>query len=194
MQPCTWVAPASTPASALATAQSPSSWKWTPTVALVAATTSRTMSAGFVGQAAAVGVAQHEHLGAGLFGRVQHGEGELGVALVAVEEVLGVEEDALALADEPGDRVADHGDALVERRPQRLGHVVVPRLADDAHHVGAGAGQVLQRRVVVGVAAGPPRGAEGDERRGLQLQLARLAARSKNSSSLGLAPGQPPSM
>jgi len=47
-----------------------------------------------MGQRAAIGVAEHEHLGAGLFGRLEDPQGEARVTAVAVEEVLGVEKDA----------------------------------------------------------------------------------------------------
>ena len=88
-----------------------------------------------VGQGAAVGVAQDEPGGPGLVGRPQHPEGELGVAAVAVEEVLGVEEHLEAgVAARNSTESADHGHGLVERRPQRLGDVVVPRLGHDAGH------------------------------------------------------------
>ena len=47
-----------------------------------------------VGQGAAVRVAQHQRFGPRFLGRGEDGEGEVRVAPVAVEEVLGVEEDA----------------------------------------------------------------------------------------------------
>jgi hypothetical protein len=50
-----------------------------------------------VRQHPAVGVAQDEPLGAGLGRCLQHGQREGRVAPVAVEEVLGVEEDTTAL-------------------------------------------------------------------------------------------------
>ena len=68
MQPWTWVAPACTATSELATAHPASLWQWIPSCALVRARTSATACADVVGQRAAVGVAQHERLGAGLLG------------------------------------------------------------------------------------------------------------------------------
>jgi hypothetical protein len=103
---------------------------------------------------------------------MQHTERERGVALVAVEEVLGVEEHPLALGNEPRNRVAHHRGSFFERRSKRLGHVVVPRLADDADHVGRRRGEVQQCGVVGGGAARPPGRTESNERRRLQLQLA----------------------
>ena len=86
-----------------------------------------------VGQRAPVGVAQHQAVGALDRRRLEHRQRELGVALVAVEEMLRVEEDPQPLPLEELNRVADHRDALAERLPERFGDVVVPRLADDAH-------------------------------------------------------------
>ena len=106
-----------------------------------------------VGQRAAVGVAEHEAVGAVGGGRLEHAEGVLGVGLVAVEEVLGVEEHPqTGRGLEEGHRLAHHGHALVERGLQRLGHVVVPRLADDAGGGRAGADQRRERGVDVDLA------------------------------------------
>ena len=55
-----------------------------------------------------------------------------------------------------------------------------------------GLDQVAQRVVGVDLALDPAGGAERDERARVELQL--VAARRKNSSSFGLAPGQPASM
>ena len=62
------------------------------------------------------------------------------------------------------DGVGDHRLALVERRLQRLGHVVLGALGDDAHGRRAGLDEVAQRGVVVDLAARPAGRAEGDER------------------------------
>ena len=124
-----------------------------------------------VGQGAAVGVAQDEPRGAGLVGRPQDPEGELGVVAVAVEEVLGVQEHLEAGVAEELHRVADHGHGLVERRAQRLGDVVVPRLGHDAGHRGAGLDQVAQDLVVLGHPPGPARRPEGHQLRPLEAQL-----------------------
>ena len=124
-----------------------------------------------VRQRAAVGVAQDQALGAGHGRGLEHSQRELGVVLVAVEEVLGVEEHPTPLSHEVLDRVGHHRDALVERRAERLGDVVVPALADDADHLGAGGQQVLERLVLVDLALDPPGRAERDERGRRELQL-----------------------
>ena len=84
-------------------------------------------------QRAAVRVTQHEGRGTVDCRRLEHAQRELGVALVAVEEVLGVEHHAESVAAEVLDGVTDHRRAFVERRSERLGDVVIPRLPDDAH-------------------------------------------------------------
>ena len=60
------------------------------------------------------------------------GERVVAVGSEAVEEVLGVEDDLVRPRLEEGDGVADHRQVLFQRRLQHLGHVEVPRLADDA--------------------------------------------------------------
>lgn len=56
-----------------------------------------------VGKASSPRLAQHEDLGSRLRSHLQAAHGIVPVLLPAVEEVLGVEEDPLALANEPGD-------------------------------------------------------------------------------------------
>ena len=93
------------------------------------------------GQHAAVGVAERDHLGAGVVRRAQHLERVVAVGAVAVEEVLGVEEDRLALRAQVGDGVADHREVLLERGPQRELDVPVVRLRDQRDHAGAAVAQ-----------------------------------------------------
>ena len=71
-------------------------------------------------QRAAVGVAEHDMAGAADHGRLEDAQGELGIGLEAVEEVLHVDEDQPAGVTEEAHRVGDHRFALVERRLQRL--------------------------------------------------------------------------
>ena len=75
------------------------------------------------------------------------------------------------VAGEELDGVGDHRLALVERRLQRLGHVVLRALGDDAHRRRAGLDEVAQRGVVVDLAPRAARRAEGDERARGQVQL-----------------------
>ena len=71
-----------------------------------------------VRQGAAVGVAQHEAAGAlHCAAPSSTRSAELGVAVVAVEEVLGVEQHVEARAPQELDGVGHHRDAFVERGP-----------------------------------------------------------------------------
>ena len=97
MQPCTWVAPASTAASEFATAQPLSLWAWMPTRTPVGLDDVVHHVGDPAGQHPAVGVAERDHVGAGVVRRPQHLERVVAVGAVAVEEVLGVEEDLLPL-------------------------------------------------------------------------------------------------
>ena len=131
--------------------------------------------ADLVGQRAAVGVAQHE-VGRTVDDRRLDGtQRELGVRLVAVEEVLEVDEHHATLPGEELDRVGDHRRALVERRLQRFDHLVLGALGHDAHRRGVGLDQVAQGRVVVDLAAGPAGRAERHERGGRQHEFVRGA-------------------
>ena len=69
----------------------------------------------------------------------------------------------------------DHRHALVERRAERLEHVVVPRLADDAHGADVRLDEVAQGVVAVDLALHAPRRPERDERGRRELHLLRRA-------------------
>jgi hypothetical protein len=68
-------------------------------------------------------------------------------------------------------RIGDHRRTLVERRLQRLEHVVVPALGHDAHRRGVGVEQVAQCGVVVDLATWPAGAPECHQRRRPKLQL-----------------------
>src|SRR5262245_7923464 len=67
--------------------------------------------------------------------------------------MLGVEEHLVHARPEERDRLADHREILGERRLERLGHVEVPRLADDRGYWSTGVEQGLHVRV--GLRRGP---------------------------------------
>ena len=142
-----------------------------------------------VGEGAAVGVAEHERLCSRLLGRREDAERELGVAAVAVEEVLGVEEDPEAGRSQVRHRVAGHGDGLVERGPESLGDVQVRRLRDDADGLGTGVDEVAERLVLGGSRARAPRRPERDEGGAVQSQL--LCGASEELLVLGVRSGPP---
>ena len=85
-------------------------------------------------QRAAVGVAQHDALGARLGGRAQAVERVAGVQREAVEEVLRVEQHALARAGEERDGLGDHREVLLTRDAHDLLHVQHRGLAHDRAH------------------------------------------------------------
>ena len=124
-----------------------------------------------VGQRPAVGVAQHDVRRPRHHRGLEHAHGVLAVALPPVEEVLEVHQDPPTLTGQVPHRVVDHRDALVQRGLQRLAHVVVPTLGDDAHVLGAGGEQPCERRVLVHAAGGAARGAERDEPRRPEPQV-----------------------
>ena len=110
-----------------------------------------------VRERAAVGVAQDDVAGAVDDGRLEGAQRELGIGLVAVEEVLHVDEDEAAGVAQVAHRVGDHRLAFVERRLQRLGDVIGGALGDDAHGRRRRLEEVAQRFVRVDLATRPAR-------------------------------------
>ena len=84
-----------------------------------------------VRQAAAVGIAQHHKIGAGLFRGLPGGEGVFGVQLVAVETMFGVINDELAVVFEEFDGVGDHGQVFLRRATQDFPDVQHGGLAEN---------------------------------------------------------------
>ena len=128
------------------------------------------------GHHAAVGVAQRDHVRARLRRRADALERVPGVGPVAVEEVLGVEEDPLAFRPQVPHRVGDHLEVLVERGPQRELHVPVVALGDQGDHRGARLAERGDLRVVRGDGARLARRAERRERGVLEAELGLGAA------------------
>ena len=122
-------------------------------------------------QCAAVRVAQHEPLGARVLRGLQRGQRVLAVGAEAVEEVLGVEQHLVHPGPEERERVTDHREVLGQRGAERLGHVEVPRLADDRGHRRARLQERLHVGVRIGVAAGAAGHAEGRELRVLERDV-----------------------
>ena len=118
-------------------------------------------------------------------------QAELGVAFEAVE-VFGIEEHPLALGDQVLDRIGHHRHTLVEGGLQRLGDVLVPALPD----VQTTSVPAATRFVRVGSLSTLPfaRRVEPNATKVDVDRSSSVLARSKNSSSFRLAPGQPPSM
>ena len=134
-----------------------------------------------VGQHAAVGVAERDDLGAGLGCGAEDLEGVVTVGAVAVEEVLGVEEDGLPLLAQVAHRVAHHREVLLQRGAQRELDVPVVRLRDEGDDARPAVPQGRDQRVVGSAYAGTTGGAERREPRVAQVQL-----RSRTAEELGV--------
>ena len=187
MQACTCSTPASTAASEFATATSASLWQWMPS-----GMSGRCLDdLDRIEECAVIVpplVSQRTRPSApALAAALQAGEGVVVVGEEAVEEVLGVEEHALArcaLGPRPSRR-SSPGSLRASSRAlrgragrapcRRCVTTRVPRVEQRAQ-VGVGGG----------VAAGPARAAEGDE---LALSSG-PGARTKNSASFGIGAGQ----
>ena len=135
----------------------------------------RNDSLDLVWQRAAVRVAEHQSRRTGLRGTFENPQAELGVAAVAVEEVLGVVEHRAPFGSEELDGVGHHRDALVERGLQRFEHVIVGCLSDDAHRARVRIEQVAQRVVGIDLALRATGRAERDEGARVQREVARRA-------------------
>ena len=97
---------------------------------------------------------------------MQAGHGVARVGLVAVEEVLGVEQGLAALGCDVGERFLYVLNVFVEGAAERLLDVVVVGLADEADRRRAGVEDRGEDVVVLGRPAGSLGHAEGAERRG----------------------------
>jgi hypothetical protein len=93
------------------------------------------------------------------------GERKIGLCLVAVEEMLAVEQHFTAFGFCRANAVADRGEGFFFRRLDRHAHVIVPRFCDEADGVGLRIEERDEAGIVRGRAAGPPRHAEGGETR-----------------------------
>jgi hypothetical protein len=140
-----------------------------------------------VGQRASVGVAEHQRLCARFLRRRQHGQCEVGIASVAVEEVLRIEEDPHVVLAQEANGVGHHGHRLVEGGPQGLGDVAVPRLGHNAGDRRPGLNQVGENGVGLGFHAGPPGGAERHQCGGAEREL--LLRPREELDVLGIGPG-----
>ncbi len=119
-------------------------------------------------QRAPVGVAEHDPAGAALHGGIEASKRIVRVRLVAVEEMLGIEQSLAALGHQMGDRLADIGEVFVERDAERGLDMEVVRLADQADGGGARIDHLGQHLVIGGRAPRPLGHAEGGEGGGLQ--------------------------
>ena len=114
------------------------------------------------GKRAAVRLAKIDGVGAGLACRAHARERVVGISLVAVEEVLGVEHDGEPVGLQIRDRVGDHAQVFLERGLQCARDLGIPRFPDDGRHRSAALDEVGEPLVLVGrralLTGGPERG------------------------------------
>lgn len=120
---------------------------------------------------AAVGVAEHHDIGAGLARGADDRLGVDRVQRIAVEEVLAVEEDPAALGTEVGDGVPDHREVLLRRGPQRQFHMCGVGLGDQRDDRCPGVQERGDLRIVLDPDARLAGGAERDELRVPEVDL-----------------------
>ena len=101
------------------------------------------------GDRAAVGVAEAEDIGAGLMGGFQGAQGVIGVGDVAVEEVLGVVDDFLAVILDVADGFGDEDEVFFVGDAEGAFDVKVPGLAEDGDDGGSGFDQGADVAVLV---------------------------------------------
>ena len=107
------------------------------------------------GQAAAVGVAEHDEVRTALDGGCDGLKRVVAVVPEAVEEVLRVVDRFAAVPPQVGNRVPDHGQVLLQPVFHHLGDVQVPALAEDGHDPGPAVDERPQLLVRVGRDTGP---------------------------------------
>ena len=122
-------------------------------------------------QRAAVGVAQHDPLGPRVGRRARAVQRVAGVFGEAVEEVLGVEQHALAVSDQERDRLGDHLQVLLARDAHDLLDVQHRGLADERAHGRERLREDPQPLVRVGVDPAPARHPERDDLSRLEALL-----------------------
>jgi hypothetical protein len=115
-------------------------------------------------QGPAIRVAKDDPARACGVGGLEAGERVTGVRLPAVEEVLGIEKRLPAFGNNMFDGCPDVVDVLLERDAERLGHVEVVGLADEADGGRAGVEHGGEHVVVRGRAPCALRHAEGGQR------------------------------
>ncbi len=102
----------------------------------------------FFRQRAAVGVAEHDPARARVIGRPRAGQRVFRVRLVAVEEMLAVEQNLAARRLRRLHRLRDRVEVLLLGRAERDLDLIVPGLGDETDRVGLGGEQQVQAGVV----------------------------------------------
>src|ERR1017187_6106712 len=115
------------------------------------------------GDGAAVGVAEAEDIGAGSMGGLQGAEGVIGIGDVAVEEVLGIVNELLAVVLDVADGLGDEDEVLVVGDAEGAFDVEVPGLAEDGDDGGAGFDEGADVAVLMDGVLGEAGAAEGGQ-------------------------------
>ena len=153
----------------------------------------RTISDQPAGQRAAVGVAEAEHVGAGALARLPASAARSPDWLCSRRRNARRRRPLPCRAPSGTRTVSEISCRFSSSRDaERPVHMQVPGLAEDRHHRRAGFHQRRAHSVLFDRVLGEARGAERRQLRVLQVEL--RGARAKKSLSLGLDPGQPPSM
>ena len=116
-----------------------------------------------LGQRAAIGVAQHDPARAGVIGRLGADERVSRIGLVAVEEMLAIDQRLAPAFDDGLRRLLDRREVLFETDAERDIDVKVPRLRDQADRCDLGGEQRLKAGIVSERAARALGHAEGGE-------------------------------
>ena len=133
--------------------------------------TSATISTRRGGDGAAVGIAEAEDVGAGLMGGLQGAQGVIGIGGVAIEEVLGVVDDFLAVILDVADGFGDEDEVFFVGDAERAFDVKVPGLAEDGDDGSAGFDQGADVAVFVHGILGEAGAAEGGELGVVQVEF-----------------------
>ena len=144
------------------------------------------------GHSAAIGIAHAEHVGAGLLRGFESFERVFGVGMIAVEKMFSVIHDFAAVRFQIADSVGDQLQVFFEADAERALDMEIPGFAEDGDGRRVGGDQFGDAGVLFYADSWPDR----VEPNAVSLACLsfRLRARSKNSLSFGLEPGQPPSM
>ena len=114
------------------------------------------------GKRAAVRLAKIDGVGAGLACRANARERVVGIGLIAIEEVLGVEHDDEPVSLQIRDRIGDHAKVFLERGLQRARDLGIPCFPHDGCHRSSALDEVGKALISVGrralLAGGPERG------------------------------------
>src|SRR5262249_37330706 len=123
------------------------------------------------GDGAAVGVAQAQDAGAGFVSGFQGAQRVVRIGGVAIEEVLGVVDDFLAVFAEIGYGVGDENEVLFQGNAERAMNVEVPRLPKNRDDRSAGVHQGKNVAVLLHGVLREPGGAERSQLRVMELEV-----------------------